>query len=1252
MSRRQLGLVFGLFVLGCGDPGAAIKTPAVAPASLKDEIPADHLREVLDANRRGVGHLERFEYAEASNEFRKVRSLAPGWHPGSVNLAIALLNDSGVQAELSRKSGADANAFSSNFDEALSVLDDLLRRDPKNLHAHYCRGIVLQYLQADPKHPENLVRAHDDFVAVTEGDPTDANAWYQRAMTLYDPATRDDPEGAHRYTSAQIPERIAYLTKATECNPYSATAFNQLHQAYREKGDTATQRELIARWRRLDPNNNPASPGELIANFYGGQGRYATAIDPMASRGEVVAPTPSPRFDATKPIDVALPPGDRWARRSDFAGDLALIGRLRDRFGAAVSTFDADGDGRLDLFLVASVVGSKGLRDALLINKGDGRFVDASAALKLPDDRPSLGVAAGDFDADKRVDLLLTGVGLPRLLRNLGTSGFVDVTTDSGIRPDPAIGLTARWMDLDQDGDLDLYVVNIASVDAATSVLSGTQTPGAPNRAYRNDGRPPSKLSTGQIQNWVPLATSTESSPPADGLSLVMTPWPEPSPIDGGIAPHTGVAMLDVDNDRDLDLVLTADGQPPTLVINDRLGAFRASPLTELGDAPSRGILSADFDKDGKIDLAIVGDNGAVSAWRNVLVRGSAAVTTTPSFERLPSGAKGWLVAAAADVDLDTWTDLVGLTQADRLAPLAWARNAQEALIPQDLPTSPDGEGRSVGIAFGDLIGDGLPDLFTARDGEAPRLARNLGNGMHWTALGLGGRWKVGPDQMRTNPEGLGTRVSLDGAGLDVEYCHATPDSGLAQSAGPIVLGLGTAREVTLLHLRWPDGVLQCELNPPIDSLLSIAENNRKTGSCPVLFTWNGRRFTCLGDFLGGGGLGYLVAPGLYGQPDRDESVAITTEQLKPVDGVLRISITEPMDEVAYLDHLTLDVVDRPPGVSATPNERFAPDGPRPDGSLIAWSRSIAPLRSTGGSGRDLTETLRDWDRKTADDFDLLRGWVGYAQDHSVILDFGDLLADFPADAPLTLCLAGWVEYPYSQTNYAAATAGHVLRPPVLERQRDDGSWDVVDPTMGYPAGLPRRMTVDLTGKVGGPRCVLRISTNMECYWDQAFVAVREPATRLAVRSLPVARASLGYRGYMREVSPDGRAPLLYDYDFVDPAPLAHLTGNLTRYGEVATLLQADDDRFCLVGPGDEVRIEFDAAGLPALPDGWSRSYVLRSVGYCKDADPFTAGSDEVGPLPWKGMPPFPFPPGTTRPSDPRYDAYLRDYQTRPADRR
>ena len=192
--------------------------------------------------------------------------------------------------------------------------------------------------------------------------------------------------------------------------------------------------------------------------------------------------------------------------------------------------------------------------------------------------------------------------------------------------------------------------------------------------------------------------------------------------------------------------------------------------------------------------------------------------------------------------------------------------------------------------------------------------------------------------------------------------------------------------------------------------------------------------------------------------------------------------------------------MDRPPGVSATPDERFAPAGRRPTGELLAWRQTIDPARATDLDGRDVTETLRRWDRQTVDSFRRRDGWIGYAEEHGIILDFGDRLSGFKPDDRLVLCLAGWVEYPYSQTNYAAATAGVALQPPAIERQRADGTWEMIEPHAGYPAGLPRMTTLELTGKLNGPRCVLRIRTNMECYYDQAFLAVRDREAESALR--------------------------------------------------------------------------------------------------------------------------------------------------------
>jgi hypothetical protein len=1190
--------------------------------------------------------MEQYEYASAVQAFREAHDLAPGWIPGSINLAIALLNDSGVKLEEAKKSGGGAGPPPDNFDEALQLLGGVLERDPNNPHAHFSRGIIFEQ-------QGKLAEAHRHFRRVTEIDPNEATGWYWMGSTVSDP---DDPGRPPGPTQAK--EQVALFTKALERNPYLTPAIYRLAFAHRMDGRPDKQRELLDRWKTIDPER-PApvpGPGDLAGKKYGEMGKYATIVDPFRRRDPEPGPSsPPPSFEAARALPVELAEGERWVKPADFTGPMAVIGRVRARFGAAVAAFDADGDGRLDLYLTSAVVGPQGVRDMLLLNKGDGRFVDGSASFGLPKGRASLGVAAGDFDADRHIDLFLTGIGDNRLLRNRDGARFEDISSKLKAADPPALSLTARWIDLDQDGDLDLYVVNYCAAADAEKAFTGSNAipPGVVNAAYRNDGQPdPSSAAT--PEGRAPVAAAYDTSRAKSGLTIALSPWTESVPLLGGNRPHVGVALLDVENDRDLDLVLSCDGAPPVAILNDRLGQFHEAAIHGPSALPSTsGLLVTDFDADGLADLVAPSAEGQVLAWHNITERTTSA-STTIAFNSWPINAARWRSSQAVDLDLDGLPDLLGLPAASNkpgeIVLPAWARNEGKRFAAATLPIRLDGPGLD-GLIAVDLIGDALPDVLVVRPGEPPALAKNLGNGQHWMAFALGGHWRVKPELMRTNSHSIGTRVFLEGQGVHVVYDHTTPDSGLAQSVAPFVLGLGRHQNAQLVHLLWPDGVIQCELNLAADQKIDLAENNRKTGSCPVLFTWNGERFVCIGDFLGGGGLGYLVAPGVYSQPDRDECIAIAGDQLRPVEGALRISMTEPMDEIAYVDHLRLDVVDRPPGVSATPDERFAPAGPRPTGEILAWRTQIEPVRAADLDGRDLTENLKHWDRRTADAFKKRTAWIGYAEEHGIVLDFGDRLNRFSSEDSLILCLAGWVEYPYSQTNYAAATAGVALAPPAIERRRDDGTWEVIEPHAGYPAGLPRLMTLDLTGKLAGPRCVLRIKTNMECYYDQAFIAVRDrdAESSLRVATLPVARAVLGHRGYTREVSPDGRQPLLYDYDYIDPAPLARFSGKLTRHGDVADLLRSDDDRLCVVGPGDEIRIEFDAKRLAPLPGGWTRSYVLRSFGYCKDADPFTAMSDTVEPLPWRGMPAFPFGRDVKRPADPDYETYLRDYQTRPA---
>ncbi len=487
----------------------------------------------------------------------------------------------------------------------------------------------------------------------------------------------------------------------------------KLSRAYAFLPDRVRQIELQEKDQKLDPNKSPDGPGEPAVLTYGEMGRYARVIDPFPRPKAPEKVAPSPQFEHPREIRVALPRNHRWARASDFTGPLAVIGRARALFGQGVAVFDADRDGLPDLYLTSAVVGPKGVHDVLLKNLGDNKF-DATETFGLPDDRAGLGVAAGDFDGDRRIDLFLTGIGDNRLYRNAGLH-FEDVTKQAGIEGSGAISLTARWLDLDQDGDLDLYVINYATSAQSDAAFSDKDVTGLANVAYRNDGKPPEVHPLGRPEdNWVPLAMAAPDLLSTKGLSVAFsTAFPGLDALQAGVKPHTAVAALDLDDDRDMDLVVSSDGStvPPrwrsstTAPAAFHVGTPRRPQARR---APISGLLVLDLDKDGRPDLVAVGPRGRVSAWRNASTRkGSVAKL---AWESIPIDAREWLTAQAIDLDLDTWPDLVGLPTGQTPGP-AWARNAGVRFETQLLPLAPDGFGANAlwsGLLVADLVGDAL----------------------------------------------------------------------------------------------------------------------------------------------------------------------------------------------------------------------------------------------------------------------------------------------------------------------------------------------------------------------------------------------------------------------------------------------------------------------------------------------------------------------------------------------------------------
>jgi len=1143
-TRRRVFPALALLVVVAG----AIVAYFVWPK--KKVAPKSDLVAATQANTRGVGHMERFEFPEAQKTFEEAVRLAPDWLTARINLGIAQFN----QQQPGDKT------ISEHLASAKKTFNSVLADDANNPYAHYCLGIIAYFLN-------EVAEAYGHFVMVRDVDANDPHTWLRIGMT--------HPDGE------RSPAAIVCFETALKLDPYMNEARYRLARAI--IGDDQKRGEELLNDHKKWLESDQFTESRIQ---YAEMGKYADIIGRDVARTGKPSVGPLPTFASFDGFQVTLAPGTRWATAADLS---PIVKAARERFGGTIVAFDYNRDGKPDLLLLSAVVQNDKVRDLLLRNDGAGKFSDQTAAAGLDKPRPSLGAAVGDYDNDGFLDFMITGAGEQHVFRNTGDGKFVDVSEQVGVASEKGVCLGCGWVDIDADCDLDLILCRYASSIEKANNFQTAPNSGGGLLVCENIGvaRPMPPNSP-----MLPLTTAFKSS---DAIAKL-------------VGPCSPVAFLlgDLDGDRDLDMLVLRDAGSPIFVANDRLMRFHiATPdwSKERTDRWTGGLVFTAAHSE-RSDVFLTRTDGAPTY---LLATGRDLLPATIDTAGLKQ-------AGTIDLDLDGWPDVVALGVDGTPQLLHNEGDGKIVVVPNIFGT--EGLDSTIGVSPIDLDGDCYPDLLVWREGGLT-LRRNMGNGNKALFIEPTGRRDKGSN-LRTNADGIGCRIIAQSGSHWTASERTTLSAGMGQSLLPTLLGMGKSVQADVVRIRWPDAVIQAELSAGTCSIVRISETNRKGTSCPVLMTWDGEKFVFVTDFLGGGALGESGPDGSVRPPRSEESVKIESGQLVVKNGQYVLKIAEPMDEVLYLDHLRLDVIDHPADVSVYLDERFVFADPLPTQELLAFSKRHFPKKATDHRGVDVTTSVLKRDRRAADTF-ALRSWLGYAEDHELILDFDDLPE--AGSRRWFLVMAGWTEYPYPESMYAATRAGVPLQGPVLERLVGKEWKAVCD--LGFPAGLPRVMTRELPANAISSG-KYRIRTNMQIYCDQIFLAATEPIERIKQTTLNVSRADLANRGFMQEIHPDGRLPVAYDDSKTEAVAVTRWKGNLTRLGDVTELVTAVDDRFVLCGPGDEITVRFDAKSLPPLPTGWQRSFVLRTHGYCKDTSTTTVTGGEVGPLPFRAMPNYP----------------------------
>jgi hypothetical protein len=495
-----------------------------------------------------------------------------------------------------------------------------------------------------------------------------------------------------------------------------------------------------------------------------------------------------------------------------------------------VALLDFDNDGFLDVFftngaqLPSLEKVNESFYNRLYRGNGDGPFKDVAHGAGVAGAGYSMGAAVGDYDNDGWVDLYVAGVNRNLLYHNNGDGTFGEVTEKAGVtgilasREKPW-SVAAAWFDYNNDGFLDLFVVNYLDWSWTNNKLCGdpgkrltcspTLYKGLPNLLYRNNG---------------------------DGT---FTDVSTASGVGKHIGKGMGVAIADYDDNGFTDVFVANDNERNFLFRNldgksfAEVGVESGVAFTEDGvPVSSMGADFRDLNNDGRPDLCVTALGGETFP---LFLNDGKGLFTDFTYQAgiglATNTMSGWGIGAY-DFDNDGAKDLFTanshVSENVRLYGHHEYRQSNAVLRNQR-----DGSFRNVtdraglalavasahrGTAFGDLNNDGKVDIIVTAISDTPKILYNAsGTNHHWILIQTIGR--------RSNRDGIGTKIRLTGESGLVQYNHVTTSVGYASSSDRRVhFGLGADRRIREIELRWPSGKVQVLKNIAADQILRVTE--------------------------------------------------------------------------------------------------------------------------------------------------------------------------------------------------------------------------------------------------------------------------------------------------------------------------------------------------------------------------------------------------------------------------------------------